>query len=560
MSEFRSDIKKVVAAQKEETAGNNSIPDGLAGVDVTLSNSTEAGSNSTEAGSSGAVSLIHDSNAPARIVVVDDEEYLCSLISEYLSGCGHVVTSFTDVQTAEDYLGDNPVDMLITDLVIGDGSGMTLLETTISEHPDAIVILMTAYPTLKTAVSVLQKGGYDYLTKPFKLEKLQAVVNRGLNALMIRRENVRLKVELGLLKVSTSLLSDVQIEDTLSHALDAALVDVKALAAAFSLQTGSPKIDSFRQVRGVVEDDNVAAFLNSDVMTRNIRETERHIQQISRETSPGRDDKIFLCVPLASGKDFYGWLKVVLTGRRREGEMRVLDMLGANVSAAVSRDLLNQRLCRSNLHALQALANAIEARDRYTGGHTDRVCQMTEMVARAMGWSDQRLQGLLQGCTLHDIGKIAVPDSILNKTGKLDDYEMNIMRKHPEIGVHIISDLDFLKAAVPYILFHHERYDGQGYPMKLAGEEIPIEGRILAVADTFDAMVSDRPYRRGLSHQVAIQELKDHSGTQFDPSIVKVFIREYEDNLSKILKLYRSAPSNKGIRELLSQPEWTPTA
>ncbi|MFQ5608192.1 MAG: HD-GYP domain-containing protein, partial [Candidatus Zixiibacteriota bacterium] len=330
----------------------------------------------------------------------------------------------------------------------------------------------------------------------------------------------------------------------------AAIKDLDAIGAAFSFQSGSLRIDSFSELRLPNSDRDARTFLESPSLGLDYEEVRQRI--VKADVSHGQP-RTFVSLPLRSGDSFFGWLKIVFGRGCRDAEMRVLELLTASASAAVGRTLLNERLTESNLDALRALANAIEARDRYTGGHTDRVTKMAEMIAGVLGWNEKRMMELRQGCTLHDIGKIGVPDAILNKTGALDEFEANIMRKHPEMGVHIITGIDFLKSAVPYILYHHERYDGQGYPMRLETEQIPIEGRILAVVDTFDAIVSDRPYRRGAGHEKAIREIRDNRGSQFDPVIADIFLEIYENRPYEIQRLYDPDRSRRHVRDLISE-------
>lgn len=170
-----------------------------------------------------------------------------------------------------------------------------------------------------------------------------------------------------------------------------------------------------------------------------------------------------------------------------------------------------------------ALANAIEARDPYTRGHTDRVSRMALVLCEAMGWNRDQLRVAKMGSLLHDIGKIGVPDSILLKPGRLEPFEMERMRAHPTIGAMILQGIDELRPAVPFVIAHHERWDGQGYPHRLSYESIPIEGRILAIADAFDAMTSARPYRAPLALDEAAAEIKQCAGTHFDPTVAAVF-------------------------------------
>jgi putative nucleotidyltransferase with HDIG domain len=178
---------------------------------------------------------------------------------------------------------------------------------------------------------------------------------------------------------------------------------------------------------------------------------------------------------------------------------------------------------------LSVLTGAIEARDPYTRGHSARVTALAEEVALRLGWSEQRLASLRIGGPLHDIGKLAVSDEVLRKEGRLDDGELAQIREHPKIGARILLRMAALREAIPYVLYHHERWDGDGYPSGKAGEEIPIEARVLAIADAFDAMTSDRPYRRALSRGEALAEVERCAGTQFDPDLARVFLELFSE-------------------------------
>jgi len=180
--------------------------------------------------------------------------------------------------------------------------------------------------------------------------------------------------------------------------------------------------------------------------------------------------------------------------------------------------------------SIAALASALDASDPYTRGHSDRVTEYAKKVARAMRLSEREIESIEFAGRLHDIGKIGIDRSILRKRSQLNDREYHEMQKHPNMGSEIAGKLKFLKKAGGYVSHHHERYDGQGYPDGLKGEEIPLGARILGVVDAFDAMTSDRPYRPALSVEIAVQELEKGSGKQFDPSITDVFIQLIRNN------------------------------
>ncbi len=178
-----------------------------------------------------------------------------------------------------------------------------------------------------------------------------------------------------------------------------------------------------------------------------------------------------------------------------------------------------------NLEIMNTLVKAIEAKDPYTAGHVWRVSQYAKRIGKRLGWDWAETAWLETGAILHDLGKIGITDLILNKDGKLTVEEFAEIKKHPVMGVDLISSSPFLSQYKTCIESHHERYDGKGYPHGLQGEEIPIEGRIIAVADTFDALTSHRPYRKGMRSEAAIQIIHEQSGTQFDPDIADVFVK-----------------------------------
>ncbi len=173
---------------------------------------------------------------------------------------------------------------------------------------------------------------------------------------------------------------------------------------------------------------------------------------------------------------------------------------------------------------LAELSEAIESRDPCMRGHSARVTALADAVARWLGWDEEQLRLLHLGGALHDIGKLAVPGRILRKPGPLDAEELLEIRAHPEAGVRLIAPIDSAHGALPYVLHHHERWDGRGYPHRLAGRAIPVEARLLAVADAFDAMTSNRPYRRALADDEALAEIDRCAGTQFDPELVRAFL------------------------------------
>ena len=173
---------------------------------------------------------------------------------------------------------------------------------------------------------------------------------------------------------------------------------------------------------------------------------------------------------------------------------------------------------------LAALSQAIEARDPYTRGHSERVSSVAQVVARRLGWKPPRLSALSLGALLHDVGKLNLDATVLHKPGPLDEREYREVQRHPQAGARLIRGVEALRPALPYVLFHHERWDGHGYPTGRSREQIPLGARIVAVVDAFDAMISIRPYRRPLPLRSALSELERGAGAQFDPGVVRAFL------------------------------------
>lgn len=186
----------------------------------------------------------------------------------------------------------------------------------------------------------------------------------------------------------------------------------------------------------------------------------------------------------------------------------------------------------AHLQTITLLANVIEARDAYTRGHVERVQQSAIALGHALNWPLEDMIILEFGALLHDVGKITMPEAVLNKPGKLTIEEIEIMRAHTTAGAHIMESVPHLRAAKAYVLSHHEKWDGTGYPQGLTGENIPREGRLMAIVDVYDAVTSDRPYHAGITPKEALNFLRRGSGTHFDPHMVDVFIKLQMEKLA----------------------------
>jgi len=322
------------------------------------------------------------SERTAKILIVDYETNIREQLSDVLKEKGYEIKIVENGQQAVEQVKKFDFDMAVIDIKMPDINGLEVLHYIKNSKPETMTILMTCHASLETAVEALREGAYDYLIKPFNMEKLLSVIQRGLREQRLTRENVR----------------------------------------------------------------------------------------------------------------------------------------------------LNDELKNTYIEIMTSLATAIDAKNHRTQYHSQQVTKYTIIISQALKLPQKQREVIRRAASLHDIGKIGIPDSVLTKSSTLTDAEWAQIEQHPTRGAEILSPLEFLSGVVPLIRHHHERYKGSGYPDGLKGEQIALGARIISVADAFEAMVSERPYRRALSREEALLEIKAGLGNQFDPQIGELFIATVKKN------------------------------
>ncbi len=322
------------------------------------------------------------SEGTAKILIVDDEANMREYLSDALQEEGYQVNTAEDGQRALEQVRKFSFDMAVVDIKIPHIGGLEVLHYIKKSKPETMTIIMTGNASLETAVEALREGAYDYLVKPFNMEKLLSVLKRGVREQRLLREN----------------------------------------------------------------------------------------------------------------------------------------------------DRLNDELKHTYMEVMVSLAIAIDAKNHGTQHHSRQVTKYTLIISEELKLPQEEREKIGRAASLHDIGKIGIPDPILTKPGSLNKEEWAQIEQHPARGAEILSPLEFLSEVVPLIRHHHERYKGSGYPDRLKGEDISLGARIISVADAFEAMISERPYRRALSQEEALQEIEAGLGDQFDPQIGKLFISAIKNN------------------------------
>jgi HD-GYP domain-containing protein (c-di-GMP phosphodiesterase class II) len=408
----------------------------------------------------------------------------------------------------------------------------------LARHPEVTGILVLgpdAPPD--AAVASLRAGWAEALARPLSREQMLTGLTAALGRALEARERIRTATLAPLARLSEEFLINLDLDALLEEVVHIAkrearcdrvslmLVENRELRIRAAVGLDKQVVATWRGEVGVGI-AGVTAATGETVIINQGEEDERFVQHL-------RDGKITsaISMPLKVRNKIIGVLNLSnFMGRERffASDVQFLSLLAGQAAVAIQNANLYNTLQTSYLHTIVGLANALEARDASLSGHSTKVLQHSLNIGQKLGLSTRELDDIRNAAMLHDIGKIGIRDAILLKPGKLDDSEWRILRTHPEVGGRIISPVRHLARCVPLILHHHERWDGTGYPSGLAGVEIPLGARIIAVADAYDAMCSHRAYRNALGHEFAINELKRVAGSQLDPDLVAVFLEVVE--------------------------------
>ncbi len=466
-----------------------------------------------------------------RILVVDDEKVIRDMLADFLSMEGFAVRTAEDGAAALHELTRGSYDLVISDLKMPRMGGIALLDEISKSAPDALTVIMTGFGTVETAIDAMKRGAYDYVLKPFKVDEVMHVVHRGLEKRRMAAENMRLKEALSLYKVSEAIQASLSLDQVLETVADSCLSEVRSDLVSTWLDNGEGGFFERQHIRSsTIPEDTSVGSLNHEKIIEHFRTEQTLLEQSTRglrffQAPPDIPLSSLMAVPLRIGARFMGFIALVsFTKSRRfeEGQRKLLSIIASRAAAAIENARLYQDLQDTFQQTIQGLAKAIDKMDRYTSGHSDRVALYAVYLAKQLGLSPEQIEVVRQSALMHDIGKIGCVLN-LNKPGKLTNDEYEVFKKHPIFGRDILDPIKFLHPLIPGVHLHHERWDGRGYPLKLKGNDIPLIARIISIADTYDAMTSDRSYRRALPHEVAMAEIERCASSQFDPDLAASF-------------------------------------
>jgi putative nucleotidyltransferase with HDIG domain len=494
------------------------------------------------------------------ILVVDDDPNVIEILTECLKNKGYETESAADGDEAVAKYDAFRPDLVVLDVALPKKDGFEVCDAirAMDLQRDVPVIMISANSIQDSMVRGLRAGAQDYLKKPFSLKEMLVKIENYLTQAdrkkNLREQNLQLEGEVqrgqaDYTRINRELkkkILDLRSLSGLSQDLNR-LRDPDDLIRVFCLTViGQLGVSSVALFYAADEIDDYLSYAGGSGISNGVLQSVRLSREIALSKHLlGKHE----CVRLADEKfeedaqreaSFltrfgfdYGYplivksrlIGIVFIGgkvNRQEYSYDELDLF-KSICTSAATGLENARLYgelqATYLSTIKVLVSTIEAKDSYTRGHTDRVAEYARLIAEEMRLSKRDLEIVCFGAALHDIGKLGVYEEILNKPGELTEQEWDIVRSHPEVGANIIKNMKFLESACDLVRHHHERLDGKGYPDHLKGNEISVGARIVAVADSFDAMTSDRPYRRAYSLEESIDQLKSQS-EKFDQDVV----------------------------------------
>lgn len=500
----------------------------------------------------------------AEILVVDDDLKVLEIISESLDRQGYSVNVATSAEEALQSLERSNPELVVLDMMLPDMSGIELLRhfRTDNEKSDIPVLFLSADGDPDTRLNSLEEGAEDYLVKPVSLREFNARISRVLKraertrSLNKNQERLESKLSAGqehylqatreLKRQLLSMKTLFSMSQDLNRSLDVEqLCNLVALTLVGELQISSMAVFAIERenafafsplaIKGFDRDRFANASIDRNSQFASMIDGDPKPQQITRSPDrrwaralPDLRLAVFEYVtPIRVKNETKG---LIFTGPKIKGgdysdyDLDMLQFVANSTGIGMENARLITQLEQTYVATLKSLVSVIEAKDPYTKGHTERVAGYAAAIAERLQLSREERRLILFAALLHDIGKLGIMDHVLHKPGALDEEEWELMRSHPTIGASIVYNMAFLSEAADMVKHHHESWDGSGYPSGLEGTDIPMGARIIAVADSFDAMTSDRSYRKALSCAQAISRLQAAAGTQFDPDIVDMFV------------------------------------
>jgi putative nucleotidyltransferase with HDIG domain len=483
----------------------------------------------------------------ARILIVDDDATLGDMIAELLRDKGHAVLHCTSPDEALERAVEQPFDAAVVDLIMPSMRGIELADRLKGLQPELQVLILTGHADMQSAIEGLQHGIFDYLQKSsIDIPRLERAVREAAHRSRLLRENrdllERLRDSNRLLTTLHDTTARISAETHLDRLLTELVSSAKKLCEATAgrvllLETagegrfvveqaigdGAETLPGLRLSYG--EGIAMRAFEHDAELAPDPRDDPRFLERV--DELPG-DGPGLICAPLRHGQ-VRGVLQVA--GRRSgsfgPADRDMLAVLARHAAVGIDNAQEHERGINFFTHTSNLLVGFLENFDVFYPGHSRGVARLADMITRRLGLTDTERRNVHFAALLHDIGKLLVPSEVLQAADHASAKDREVLRSHPTLAFEMLKQITIWEEILPMIHAHHERWDGAGYPLGIAEEAIPLGGRIIAVADAFDAMTRPRPHGPVRTPREALEEIELCAGTQFDPKIARLFIAEY---------------------------------
>lgn len=514
----------------------------------------------------------------SKILIVDDEPFIRKVLSKYLLGKNYIIETADNGEIAIDKLNSEPFDLVLTDLRMPKMGGRELLQIMSENFPTIPKIVLTGYGTSEDIILALQTGAYDFLTKPITdFGILDHSIKRAIERKKLNDERTRYLEQVNQINEIIAMLNRGKSTDDIFHSLNSTLKKIIPFDTLVLLIINK---DGSTVTVKLVESDSESIFKKDsrftmdDPLLKDVSTTKALLSIDDVEDFPqaysdsefirhftGGGYKSLLILPLIMKNVNRGFL--VFTARSVEAFVKshvsFLESIGGQISFSIERgelideieqytknlehtiEIRTKEILKTQKSMIFALSKIADTRDRTTGDHLERIRSYCVLIAQILKYSgneeitNQFIRDLYDSSILHDIGKVGIPDSILLKKDRLTPDELQIMLKHATIGYEALKtaskDLgedSFLKMALDITLYHHERWDGSGYPFGLRGTDIPLSARIVAIADVYDALTTARPYKKAFTHEESL-DVMNKEANKFDPKLLNIFMGNAEE-------------------------------
>ncbi|NOZ05832.1 MAG: response regulator [Chloroflexi bacterium] len=479
--------------------------------------------------------------SPTKILVVDDEESVCTMVSETLELQGFQVSMAHDGNEALSQIRGQSFHLIVSDIRMPGMDGLALLKETMRVSPATLMIIMTGHADMHYVLEALRNGAAGFLVKPFSIAELRTAIQTALQRKQNEDELVRLQTLTHVseisrelvrtldLKMLTQLVVNIAAQEANAKRTSLMLTDRTGRELSIAAATGLPaevvsatRVKLGEGIAGYVAETGQVLVINEGDDLEPWLQERLHLPDAGSALSVP-----LVSLPLVSDGKPLGVLNLSRAKgapRFSESDINLLSILTDQATTAIRNAQLFQQVRDLYLRTIQSIAMAIQAKDPYTHGHSDKVADYTLSLSQTLGLGPEEIENLYTAALLHDIGKIGVREEVLHKPGPLTPEEYEHVKTHPLVAEQILRPISELGDIVDCIKHEHENWDGSGYPSGLRGEEIPRGARIIAVVDAFHAMTSDRPYRKAMSVEQALDILRNGAGRQWDPRVVAAWL------------------------------------